>query len=270
MSELLLIGIVALIVVGPKDLPGMFRTLGRFTAKARALGREFSRAMNDAADESGLKGAADGLKGASNSLKAVSNPKKFGLDALNDAADKFEKWDPAKPSGKAASDDPKIAGGKTGAKPVDPERAADTAKIREATERMGRAKLERDKAAAAGEGADATPAKTPTKAPAKTPAEAVAKAPAKRTTKAAGATGTAKPAGASGTAKAAPAKAPAKTSAKTSAKAPAKTKAKPASKAAPKATTKPAAKAAAKPAAKSTAGKAAPKKKAPAKKAASE
>ena len=36
-TELLLIGIVALIVVGPKDLPVMFHTLGRFTAKARGI-----------------------------------------------------------------------------------------------------------------------------------------------------------------------------------------------------------------------------------------
>ena len=44
-SEMMLVGIVALIVIGPKDLPGMFRELGRFTAKIRAMGREFSRAM---------------------------------------------------------------------------------------------------------------------------------------------------------------------------------------------------------------------------------
>ena len=36
-TELLLIGIVALIVVGPKDLPGMFRTLGKLMARVRAL-----------------------------------------------------------------------------------------------------------------------------------------------------------------------------------------------------------------------------------------
>ena len=34
-SELVLIGVVALIFVGPKDLPRMFHALGRFTAKAR-------------------------------------------------------------------------------------------------------------------------------------------------------------------------------------------------------------------------------------------
>ena len=87
MTELLVIGIVALIVVGPKDLPGLFRTLGRFTARARALGREFTRAMNEAADESGMKDVA-------RDLKKATDPKSMGLEALKDAADKFEKWDP--------------------------------------------------------------------------------------------------------------------------------------------------------------------------------
>ena len=38
-SELLLIGVVALIVIGPKDLPHMFHALGRITARARAMAR---------------------------------------------------------------------------------------------------------------------------------------------------------------------------------------------------------------------------------------
>ncbi len=88
-SEMLLVGIVALIVIGPKDLPGMFRELGRVTAKIRSMGREFSRAMEQAAKESGVKEAADGLK-------AVSNPVGTGLDAVKSAADRFEKWDPIK------------------------------------------------------------------------------------------------------------------------------------------------------------------------------
>jgi sec-independent protein translocase protein TatB len=93
-SELLVIGIVALIVIGPKDLPGMFRELGRFTAKLRAMGREFSRAMDQAAKESGVKDVAE-------DLKKVTSPKAMGLDAVRSAADKFEKWDPLKPAAAA-------------------------------------------------------------------------------------------------------------------------------------------------------------------------
>jgi len=67
--ELLIIGVVALIVVGPKDLPGMFRTAGQFMGKARGMAREFQRSMEAAADESGFKDATDGLKG----LKDIGN-----------------------------------------------------------------------------------------------------------------------------------------------------------------------------------------------------
>lgn len=88
-SELLIVGLVALIVIGPKDLPGMFRELGRFTAKIRSMGREFSRAMEQAAKESGVKDVAD-------DLRKVTSPKAMGLEAVKSAADKFEKWDPMK------------------------------------------------------------------------------------------------------------------------------------------------------------------------------
>lgn len=99
-SEMMVVAIVALVVIGPKDLPGMFRELGRFTAKIRAMGREFSRAMEQAAKETGVKDVAD-------DLKKVASPKSMGLDAVKSAADRFEKWDPlknaAKPSVPAAT-----------------------------------------------------------------------------------------------------------------------------------------------------------------------
>jgi sec-independent protein translocase protein TatB len=88
-SELLVIGIVALIVVGPKDLPLMFRALGQFTGKARAMARDFQRAMEQAADEAGVKDVA-------NDLRTVTSVKNLGLDAVKTAATKFENWDATK------------------------------------------------------------------------------------------------------------------------------------------------------------------------------
>jgi len=90
-SEIMVVGIVALILIGPKDLPGMFRELGRFTAKIRAMGRDFNRALETAAKESGVKDVAD-------DLRKISNPKSMGLDAIKSAADKFDKWEPLKPA----------------------------------------------------------------------------------------------------------------------------------------------------------------------------
>ncbi len=77
-SEMMVVGIVALIVIGPKDLPGLFRTMGEFTGKARGMAREFSRAMNAAADESGVRDI-------SSTIKAASNPAKFGTDKIKEA-----------------------------------------------------------------------------------------------------------------------------------------------------------------------------------------
>lgn len=125
-AELLVIGVVALIVIGPKDLPEMFRTLGRFTAKARSMAREFSRAMEQAAKDSGVNDVAK-------DLKAVTSPKAMGLDAVKSAADKFEKWDPLKNAAKPSSPAPvrpattPAAGAVADLPPVSPAEAAERA-----------------------------------------------------------------------------------------------------------------------------------------------
>ena len=50
-TELLVIACVAVIVVGPKDLPRMLRTLGQTLGKMRKLSREFQSTFNDALRE---------------------------------------------------------------------------------------------------------------------------------------------------------------------------------------------------------------------------
>ena len=105
--EILVIGLAALLVVGPKDLPVLMRKVGKVMAKARGMAREFSMAMDDAARSSGIEDATKSLR----DVKAMTSTKALGLDALDRAADKFEKWDPKLPrAGARAQPDPSSPG----------------------------------------------------------------------------------------------------------------------------------------------------------------
>src|SRR6185369_14439093 len=53
-SELLVIAAVALIVVGPKDLPVLLRRLGQFVAKLRGMASEFRASFDEMARQSEL------------------------------------------------------------------------------------------------------------------------------------------------------------------------------------------------------------------------
>jgi sec-independent protein translocase protein TatB len=53
-SEMAIILLVALIVIGPRDLPKVARTMGRWVAKGRAMAREFQTALEDMARETEL------------------------------------------------------------------------------------------------------------------------------------------------------------------------------------------------------------------------
>jgi sec-independent protein translocase protein TatB len=54
-SELMVIAIVMIVVVGPKDLPKMLRTVGRMTAKMRGMANDFQRQFNEALKEAELE-----------------------------------------------------------------------------------------------------------------------------------------------------------------------------------------------------------------------
>src|SRR5687767_2790199 len=54
-SEMAVILLVALVVIGPKDLPRVARTVGKWTAKARGMAREFQRSLEDMAREAELQ-----------------------------------------------------------------------------------------------------------------------------------------------------------------------------------------------------------------------
>jgi sec-independent protein translocase protein TatB len=61
-SEMAIILVVALVVVGPKDLPRLARTLGQWMAKGRSMAREFQRHIDDMAREADLADLKDSVQ----------------------------------------------------------------------------------------------------------------------------------------------------------------------------------------------------------------
>jgi sec-independent protein translocase protein TatB len=53
-GELLVIGMVALVAIGPKELPGVLRTVGQWTGKLRRMAAEFQNQFHEAMREAEL------------------------------------------------------------------------------------------------------------------------------------------------------------------------------------------------------------------------
>lgn len=94
-SEMLVIGIVVLIVVGPKDLPVMMRNLGRMMGTVRRMSNEFRREIDKAiaADE-----IREARKAISDPLKQTSEDISREFNAIRDGK--------VEPSGKLAPSEP--------------------------------------------------------------------------------------------------------------------------------------------------------------------
>ena len=67
-TEMLVIAVVMIVVVGPKDLPKMLRTFGRTTAKLRAMAGDFQKQFNEALKEAEL----DDVKKSVDSLRSLN------------------------------------------------------------------------------------------------------------------------------------------------------------------------------------------------------
>lgn len=75
-TELMVIGVVALIAIGPKELPGVLRTVGQWAGKARRLAGEFQGQFREAmreAEMAELKKSFDEVKSATSAF-AAQNP----------------------------------------------------------------------------------------------------------------------------------------------------------------------------------------------------
>lgn len=77
-TEFIVVAVVAILVVGPKELPGMLRTIGKTIGSARRMAGDFQRQFNDALKEADL----DGIKSGIDSVNKI-NPVRQIKDSLN-------------------------------------------------------------------------------------------------------------------------------------------------------------------------------------------
>jgi len=95
--ELMLIGIVALVVIGPKDLPRALRVAGFWVRKARTLSREFQGSIDQMIREAELEEVRQDLKKATefdleNEIRNTVDPKGELAESIKppDLPDYFE------------------------------------------------------------------------------------------------------------------------------------------------------------------------------------
>ncbi len=80
--ELLVVALVLIIVVGPKDLPAMLRTFGRTTRKLRSMAGEFRSQFDEALKEAEL----DDVRSVINEAQSL-NPKNILKDVVDPIAE---------------------------------------------------------------------------------------------------------------------------------------------------------------------------------------
>ena len=61
-TEMMVIAVVAIVVVGPKELPGMLRTFGKTMGKVRRMSRDFQRQFDEALKEADLDEVRKGIE----------------------------------------------------------------------------------------------------------------------------------------------------------------------------------------------------------------
>jgi len=96
-TEMLVIGVVALIVIGPKELPSVMHRVGKFAGTIRRMGQDFQRELNK----------TTGLNEIRNLRESVTQPLKATADAIRKEFNTTTPTGEVKPSGAIAPVDPK-------------------------------------------------------------------------------------------------------------------------------------------------------------------
>ncbi len=83
-GEIMVIGAVALIVIGPKDLPKALLTVGQVTGKLRRMAAEFQGQFNEAMREAELDEVKKQLQGVNDSVASVGSTSFNPIQTLRD------------------------------------------------------------------------------------------------------------------------------------------------------------------------------------------
>lgn len=93
-TEILLIAVVAIVVIGPKDLPRAMRAVGQWTTKVKRMAGDFQRQFNEAVREAELDdvkkqvtqlGKIDPMADLKKSLTKVDTDLKADLKKVDDS-----------------------------------------------------------------------------------------------------------------------------------------------------------------------------------------
>jgi sec-independent protein translocase protein TatB len=96
-TEMLVIGVVALIVIGPKELPALMQKIGKFAGTVRRMGQDFQREINK----------TSGLDEVKNLRTAITQPLKATTDAIRKEFNATTSTGAVQPSGALKPADPK-------------------------------------------------------------------------------------------------------------------------------------------------------------------
>ena len=104
-GELLIIGIVALIAIGPKELPGVLRTLGQWMNKLRRMASEFQSQFHEAMREAELADLKKQVDDMTSQAKSYANFDPVGevRRELESTQQQIESAMAEKPTAEAAS-----------------------------------------------------------------------------------------------------------------------------------------------------------------------
>ena len=83
-GEIMVIGAVALIVIGPKDLPKALRTVGQVTGKLRRMAAEFQGQFNEAMREAELDEVKKQLQDVNDSVSTVGSTNFNPIQTIRD------------------------------------------------------------------------------------------------------------------------------------------------------------------------------------------